>query len=155
MGDHTTNITYAPAKKSPVNTFCEGQTWNSQYTQTIKTVSYKKSCISQQQNIGATEIAWQPCDTSSMKVFNEYETESRFIFEIDVKEEGNVEAINELKTTTAGIFNTVKISRRSNNFYDNPNSVIWLSTEYGVMVYKEDYNKLGVLEKTTELVSLE
>jgi hypothetical protein len=150
LGNITTERSYVPAKRSPAKVFCENQTWNSSYKEFIKTTTRKASCVTRPEN----SSKWQPCDTNNT-IFEETENETFSEYQVDVLTEGNVEAINELKTTSAGTFNTVKINRRSSNFFDEPNSVIWLSTEYGVMVYKEDYNKLGVLEKTTELVSLE
>lgn len=150
VGDVTSKKSYTPTKKSPTKIFCENQSWNSSYTETTKTTYRKVSCLRSPANVKTRKA----CDANNA-FFDEYENETSTEYQISVLSEGNVETINEIITTSAGTFNTVKINRRSSNFFDEPNSVIWLSTEYGVMVYKEDYNKLGVLEKTTELVSLE
>ncbi len=150
FGNAIIEKSYKPTKRFPAKVFCENQTWNSSYTEIVKTTSRKVSCVTRLEH----STIEQPCAANNT-FFEETENETFSEYQVDVLAEGNVEAINELKTITAGTLNTVKIRRRSSNFYDEPNSVIWLSTEYGVMVYKEDYNKLGILEKTTELVSLE
>ncbi len=120
-------------------------------------MSFESTITGEQSGIN-NETNYMPMKRFPVKKFCEGQTwnssfkESGFGY--DVIEEGKVIAINELKTTAAGTFNTVRI-HRADNFYEEPNSVVWISTEYGVEIYKEDYNKLGELEKTTELISLE